>query len=72
MPDCPASGDSGQSGTGTNRSGDAGNGPVPEKGDLVLYRNPPVPDWDDECRNADAGGINLNAHAQLCDKGLEK
>jgi hypothetical protein len=29
------------------------------------YRNAPVPDWDARCRNADAGDIDLDAHAQL-------
>jgi hypothetical protein len=54
MPDCPAA--SGHSGTGMKRSADAGARPIPKKGDPVRYRIVPVPDRDDECRNADAGG----------------
>ncbi len=47
--DCPASS---QSGTGMNKSADAGISPVPKYGDPVRYRNAPVPDWDTGCRNA--------------------
>ncbi len=35
------------------------------KGTPVQYRNATVPEWDAECRNADAGGIGLDADAQL-------
>ncbi len=35
-------------------------------GDTVWNRNAPVPDWNTVCRNADAGGIDLDADAQLC------
>ncbi len=56
---------SSQSGTGMNKTSDAGTSPVPEEGDPVRYRNAPVPDWDPGCRNADAGGIDLAADAQL-------
>ncbi len=31
----------------------------------VRYRNALVPDWDAGCRNTDAGGIGLDADAQL-------
>ncbi len=36
------------------------------KGTPVRYRNVAVPDWDAGCRNTDAGGIGLDADAQLC------
>jgi hypothetical protein len=36
------------------------------KGTPVRYRNATVPDWDAGCRNTDAGGIGLDADAQLC------
>ncbi len=38
------------------RSNDAGTSPVTECS---------APDWNDDCRNADAGGIGLDANAQL-------
>ncbi len=40
--------------------------PVPEHGDIIRYWSAPVPDWNDECRNSNAGGIGLYADAQLC------
>ncbi len=63
MPDCPVSG---QSGIRVKNIADAGTNPVAEQGDPVLYRNASVPEWDVGCRNADAGGISLDADAQLC------
>jgi hypothetical protein len=36
------------------------------KGIPVRYRNAAVPDWDARCQNIEAGGINLDANAQLC------
>ncbi len=62
MPDCTAFG---QSGTGMNKNTDAGSSPVPEQGSPVRYQNAPVPEWDAGCRNTDAGGIGLDANAQL-------
>ncbi len=63
MPDCLASGLPGtgmikcrwrnQSGTGIRWS-------------HPVYRNAPLPDWDDVYRNADAGGIGLDVIAQQC------
>ncbi len=47
---------SSHSGTKMNNNVDAGTSPV---------RNAPGPDWDTGCRNADAGGIDLDADAQL-------
>jgi hypothetical protein len=35
------------------------------------YRNAPVPEWDADCRNANAGGIGLYAGAQLFKKEKE-
>ncbi len=57
MSDCPQSS---QSGTGMNKKSDAGTSRVPEQGDPIRYRNAPVPDWDTGCRNADAGGLDLD------------
>ncbi len=44
--------------------------PVPEQGDIIWYRNAPVPDRDDGCRNSNAGGIGLYADAQLWERTL--
>ncbi len=54
-----------QSGTRMKINSDAGTILVPKKGDPVRYRNAPVADWDDWCRNTDAGGIGLDADALL-------
>jgi hypothetical protein len=58
---------SGQSGTRMNKNADTGTSPVLKEGDPFQYRNALVPDLDTGCRNADAGGIDLDADAQLCD-----
>ncbi len=62
MPDRLASD---QSGTGMKINADAGTSPAPKKGDPVWYRNAPVSGWDVGCWNADAGGIDVDAAAQL-------
>jgi hypothetical protein len=62
MPDCPAFG---QSGTGMNRTNDAGTGPVPDLADAVRH----FLDSNSGCRNADAGVSFLDADAQLCTGG---
>ncbi len=62
MPDCPASD---QSGTGMNRTNDAGTGPVPDEADAVRHFFSLVPDKNSGCRNADAGVSFLVADAQL-------
>jgi hypothetical protein len=67
MTDCSASY---QSGTGLKKTNDAGNNPVPELNDAVRHFIGPVPDWDDECRNADAGVSFLDADAHLWKKHL--
>jgi hypothetical protein len=63
MPDYPASI---QSGTGLKKSNDAGSSPVPVLMHSVRHFLGPVLDWDDGCRNADAGVSFLNADAHLC------
>ncbi len=61
MPDCPVFS---QSRTGMNKIADAGTRGTGVR-DPVRYRNAPEPDWDTGCRNAYAGGIDLDADAQL-------
>ncbi len=60
MSDSPVSS---QSGTGMNKNANAGTIPGPELGDPVWYRNAPIPDRNTGCRNADAGGIDIDADA---------
>jgi hypothetical protein len=62
MPDCPASD---QSGTGMKKTNDAGTGPVPDQAKAVRHFFGPVPDWNYQCRNGDAGVSFLDADAQL-------
>jgi hypothetical protein len=62
MPDCAASG---HSGTGLIKTNDAVTYTVPEESDAVRHFLAAVPDWDDGCRNADAGVTFLDADAHL-------
>jgi hypothetical protein len=72
LPDYPALV---QSGTVMNEDASTGTSPVPVRNKgipcgagirgLIPVRNAPGPDCDTGCRNADAGGIGLDADAQL-------
>ncbi len=65
MPDCLASD---QSVTEMKKNHDAGTDPVPDQANEVLQFFGPVPHWNSECRNADAGVSLLDADAQQCTK----
>jgi hypothetical protein len=63
MPDYLASR---QPGTGLKKTNDAEAVLVPEWRNAVWHFFGPVLDWDDRCRNADAGVSFLDADAHLC------
>ncbi len=48
------------------KTNDAGTGLVPDQAKAVRHFFGPVPDWNYQCRNADAGVSFLDADVQLC------
>jgi hypothetical protein len=50
----------------TEKTNDAGTGPVPDQAKAVQHFFGLIQDWNYQCRNADAGISFLDADAQLC------
>jgi hypothetical protein len=48
------------------KTNDAGTDPVPDQAGAVRHFFGMVPEWNNGCRNADAGVSFLDANAQLC------